>query len=332
MFATHPPLTARIRALEPGFDDSQYPEVYAEDPDRALIDESPAAGFAAPAKAAGIDPQTVIDAIGQPGPAQIAYASALHAAIPEELLAPARSPDQAYLMVIALLVSHHREAAERQFVLLAQKLGERRAAMLRRYYENARAVGPRFALPLMEIAFPAVRQSSDAQQSFLLDLASEVIELDGHLDLREFCLYRVLSRSLTNAATPNRAGRSRSPGKVALRRAAMTLIKLVAFAGHDEGSARQRAFDAGLSEFGSWTSPEPLPTEAPDIVGDFSRSLDVLQNLNGRAAETLVRAAAGAVLNDGQVTITEAEMLRTVCASLGCPVPPVVAGAGIASD
>ena len=235
-------------------------------------------------------------------------------------------------MVIALIVSHQPEAAERQFVLLAKKLGERRAAMLRRYYVSARAMGPRFALPLMEIAIPAVRQSSDAQQSFLLDLASEVIELDGQLDLREFCLYRVLSRSLTNAATPNRAGRGRSPGKAALRRAAMTLIKLVAFAGHDEVSARQRAFEAGLSEFGSWTSPESLPTEAPDIVGEFSRSLDVLQNLNGRTAKTLVRAAAGTVLNDGQVTVTEAEMLRTVCASLGCPVPPVVAGAGIASD
>ena len=270
--------------------------------------------------------------VWSPDGAQIAYASALHASIPEDLLAPARSPDQAYLLVVALIVSQDSGIAERQFRLLAQKLGEKRAKTLRRYYHDARVLGPHYALPLMEIAFPAIRQSSDAQQEFLLDLAGALIKLDGSIDLREFCLYRVLSRSLTNAAAPSRSGRGRSPGKAALRRAATALVRLIAYAGSDDPAARQRAFESGLSEFGSWTSGEKMPGDSPDVVAEFSGSLDVLQNLNGRAAETLVRAAVRAALDDDRVTLTESEMLRTVCASLGCPVPPMVSGAQIATD
>ncbi len=324
MFATHPPLTERIQALDPAFDDSQYPEVRESSGSRSSEQDARVAGFSASAGTASVGPQDVVDAIGQPGPAQVAYASALHAAIPDELLAPARSPDQALLLVIALLLSGDEAVAGRQFQLLTQRLGDKRTAVLKRYYSDINALGPRFSLPLMEIAFPALRQLSAAQQEFLQDTTRELVELDGYIDLREFCLQRVLARSLDNAAAPNRSGRGRSAGKAATRNAASMLVYLIAYVGNKDPDARAEACRAGLSEFGNWAASQTFSNKDPDVVVEFSRALDVLQRLHGKAAETLIRAATRTAMHDQQITVAEAEMLRTVCACLGCPVPPVV--------
>ena len=40
--------------------------------------------------------------------------------------------------------------------------------------------------------------------------------------------------------------------------------------------------------------------------------------------ELLLEGLVVAISHDGQVTVEEAELLRTVCASLHCPLPPVL--------
>lgn len=326
LFATHPPLTERIRALEPSFDDSQYPDVRKPGQPADAEDDGRASAFASAADGAiDVDAQSVVDSIGQPGAAHVAYASALHRTMPEELLAPAHSPQQAWLLVLALLVAPDDALASKQFDLLNQQLGNERCALVRRYHAAANKLGARYTLGLLEIAFPALRRANEQQQQFVLDLGKKLVELDGNVDLREFCLYRVLSRSLANANAPSRAQKSRSPGKDAIRHAAVDLLQLLADRGNPDSTRRQRAFEAGLACFGSWRQNMSKENGVESEVARFRDALDVLQNLRGKTAETLLRAATATVLEDGRVTVTESEMLRTLCASLGCPVPPLVA-------
>jgi hypothetical protein len=60
---------------------------------------------------------------------------------------------------------------------------------------------------------------------------------------------------------------------------------------------------------------------APALDGALSR----LDQLVPIAKEQLVEAMVATVTHDQQLTMGEAELLRAVCASMHCPLPPLVA-------
>ena len=51
----------------------------------------------------------------------------------------------------------------------------------------------------------------------------------------------------------------------------------------------------------------------------------MLNALDPRAKQTLVEALVVAVSDDGVLAAEEAELLRTTCTLLRCPLPPLVA-------
>ena len=50
-------------------------------------------------------------------------------------------------------------------------------------------------------------------------------------------------------------------------------------------------------------------------------SLDALHPL---AKQALVEAVTDAISSDGRVSVAEAELLRTICGVLHCPLPPML--------
>ena len=49
-----------------------------------------------------------------------------------------------------------------------------------------------------------------------------------------------------------------------------------------------------------------------------------LNSLNPAAKQTMVEAVTAAVGHDGRLSVSEAELLRTVCGVLHCPLPPML--------
>ena len=74
-----------------------------------------------------------------------------------------------------------------------------------------------------------------------------------------------------------------------------------------------------------------FPRERPayGLAGPWAPALDValsrLDQLAPIAKEQLVEAMVATVTHDQQLTMGEAELLRAVCASVHCPLPPLVA-------
>ena len=56
----------------------------------------------------------------------------------------------------------------------------------------------------------------------------------------------------------------------------------------------------------------------------LDRSLDILLSLNGDGKRKLLDAITAAVLADKRLSIVESELIRAVCASLDCPLPPIL--------
>jgi len=56
-------------------------------------------------------------------------------------------------------------------------------------------------------------------------------------------------------------------------------------------------------------------------LDDVWMPLDALEPL---AKEMLVEAITATISHDGKIDVTEGELLRTICAALHCPLPPIL--------
>jgi len=327
LFATHPPLTERIQALDPSFRAGDYPQVDVNQIGDANVPEH-AAGFApgttaefSASKSLNVD-AGIADSIGQPTAEHIAFAHRLRRSIPATLYDAAHSPTGAYLMALALVIDESH--VDRQIAIIESQLGDRRAGLVRQYFDELNRIGAIYRLPLLEIAFPELKQRPAPKLQYLLDLARRLIEVDGKVDLREFCYYRILARHLEQAISPAVDQKGNRVSKSAARTAAVSLIRIVADQGHDDAAAREAAFAAGVSVFGGWAGEQQSITDEEQTVATLNQSLDVLRLINSSGRQSLIQAVTKTVSHDGKLTITEGELLRAICASLDCPLPPIL--------
>lgn len=208
--------------------------------------------------------------------------------------------------------------------LAEEQLGADRSRVIRRLYDELSDTSPKYRLPLLEIAFPAIKLRPEAQLEYLVKLASRMIDVDGHVDLYEYCFYRVLRTNLGQAIDPS--GRPGAPrvGRRDLRQAAVDLLAVLADYGHDDDASSERAFEAGKAKFGKWANSHTYSSKERYSLRTLDRSLDVLAALNGKGRRAMLEAITIVAVHDDQVTIAEAELIRTICASLDVPLPPLL--------
>jgi len=330
LFATHPPLVSRIQALDPSFREADFPPVdrrqYRPVTDGDGSSAGPAAGFAAAVAGgtAGITAESISRSVGDPGNEHVDYARQLRATMPESLDSAARSPEFAYLLAIALVIDRSGNSVERQFALLREQLGAERARVVRHYYDDLIASGTEHRLPLLEVSFPALRRRPARELDYLVALTTRLIEIDGQVDLYEYCFNRILTSQLASAAHPAGLRSSTRVRRKDLRRAALQLLRVLANYGHDDEGARNAAFAAGKAQLGSWAEDQDFEPSESLGVAALDRSLDTLAALNYRGKESLLRAISETAAHDGVLRIAEAQLIRAVCAALQYPLPPVL--------
>jgi len=331
IFATHPPLTQRIQALDPSFKPEDYPDVDYR-ATRAAHQMEAAEQYAGVAAAAGgaasvatdVSPDRVVDNVGHPSQEQVEFAGKLRQSIPELLYAAAHSPNNAYLLAIALIFDRSGRVLERQLSLAYEQLGEQRANLVKQYYDEIKKISGGYRLPLLEIAFPALRQRKAAELEYLIDLARRLIEVDGEIDLYEYCFNRVLVSSLQRAMHPSRRKKQRSAKRAPVRKAAIDLLRIIAHHGHQTDNDGEKAFKAGLQLFGSWAHDARYDVEREFAAPVLDRQLDLLSALNGEGRQMIIKAISTTVAADGKLTNVEADLLRAVCATLAVPLPPIL--------
>jgi Zn-dependent protease with chaperone function len=335
MFATHPPLVDRIQALDPGFKESDYPQI---DPRRSRVDrssqsqqsETQYAAFASDittATASGgtkVLADSIAETVGQPHREHIEFAHELRRSIPEPLYDAAHSTELAYLLAVALVLDQSGKVIERQFSLVAEQLGQQRTQFVRRYYDELLAIGAEYRLPLLEIAFPALKRRPAPELSYLVSLTTRLIEVDGEIELFEFCFFRIMMSNLGRAVDPTSRRVATRSSRHELRKAASNLLRILADFGHENDDERKAAFLAGITMMGSWAEKEQYDSDRESTVAVLNHSLDVLLGLNSKGQETLLRAVSATAAHDGKLSVAEAELTRAVCATLDYPLPPIL--------
>jgi hypothetical protein len=92
--------------------------------------------------------------------------------------------------------------------------------------------------------------------------------------------------------------------------------------GHEDAGVARQAFAAGIGA----VLPQAALTYQPpqDWVAALDRALPALDGLDPAGKQLLVEGLVVTTSHDGKLTVAESELLRTVCACLHCPLPPVL--------
>jgi Zn-dependent protease with chaperone function len=350
LWATHPPLPDRIRAIEPQFDGEMFDPPQVVDiaresfasagfggGQRLTPDETVRRAFAAPAEipppraplkipyrpAAAMD---AVAAIGSLTAAQISNAQELLDATPERLRAAAHTAAEAPVLVFGLLLDAAPGLQSRQRALIAARAGADAAGILESLGPALQAVRPEQRLPLLQIALPTLRDMPAAALEPFLDTLDELVHIDARLSTFEFALQKMLMHALALG---------RQPGAVAIRYHSFNalvdeisiVLSALARASVSDPRFAARAFASGAGQLKLIESRLRFVDEAACSFESLDAALDKLAAASLPIKQRTLMAAAHVVSADGQVLITEAELLRAIAAALDCPMPPLSAAA-----
>ena len=219
--------------------------------------------------------------------------------------------------MLALALSPEDRVLAAQRALLDAQLGPRRAARCEALRSSLERLDPALRLPLVELALPALRQRPGGELEYLFELAGKLSACNGTPRLFDHLLLRMLAAQL-----PELTGRSaaRAAPKLSAREACAALLAVVAAYGHDDTDAALDAYRAGETHVG----PLPPLTVGIDAMRDPTRldaPLARLARLGPRDKRKVLDAVLATIRHDKRIGLEEIELLRTIAAALGCPLP-----------
>lgn len=335
LFATHPPLLDRIRLLDPTFTERAFEaersrllaEEAAVSPGEVQPEVARQHGLPARATSVEVTPVGVAQLVGNPGTTHVRMAHALRLSLPTAMTTATQSPRQAVALLLAFAIDTHAPVRVRQVELIRQQLGARAADAVAGWLPQVDALDAMQRLPAFLRLFPSIHRFSRQEKQRLAACFKALLRDEGRFSLHAYALAKLAEVQLQDELEPT--GRSR---RLTLEGASSSLgvvFSVLARHGHDDEAAARRAYEAGMHHL--------LPRDRPAFavpVG-WQQSLDEalgrLDDLQPAAKEQLVEALVKTTANDLRLTVAEAELLRTVCAALHCPLPPLLADDGAAA-
>ena len=341
LLATHPALGERIVALDPGFRVERLDELAAEYRrawDRLEAARTPSVPAALGEGGAGesglqrLDrlllpavAAQVADQVGNPGTRQIALAHELRLLLPASFTQWSESPARACALMLATLLSRDEALRAAQRRAIDESMGAPIGDAVDGAAPVAATLPPLLRLPAVCELFPALRRLPREQRIRLAGLVGRLAAVDHDVDVFEFCLQRLVFNALVDELEA-RAGHG--GGSLSTSFAPLGILFSVLATHGAAGAATPQdaraAFDAGVAHVLPGAARRPELSVPPEWPRRLWAALTQLEKLQPLAKRRLVEALVVTISHDQQLTVAEAELLRTVCAVLNCPLPPLL--------
>ncbi len=312
LMATHPPLPARIRAIEPRWDGEFLAGAPVTDTDD--VPEG-VAGFAGASSSTVHD--AVVEAVGNPSAASLTQAQTMIAGLPSRCVDASHDPWSARALIYVLLLPDDRATRG----ALTQVLEPQVVAHLPEIENVIGTLDDMQRLTLVSMSVPALLTMSRPQYDrFVADVVA-LIRADRRIDLFEWVMHRVLLKGLKSHFEGPASIAVRHRDLDAVRDQVAQTLSAIAHAGAEEADAQRRAFDAGAAAMDL-----ALQFVAASDT-NFTRLNDALRDLRALhplAKPRLIKGCAACALTDGP-TSSERALLIGIAATLDCPLPPDLA-------
>ena len=344
--ATHPPLLDRILLLDPSFG-GDFSEVKFEErrssaakPDSKarrtqagipIPGVGDALGQALPPVIMGLaaagqvqvgSAAAVADSIGNPTQQHIDFAAALLASLPEAVRTAAHDTHDACALVFALLLDPKDGPVQKKQLGQVDKLfGEQMAKATLKLNADVASLDPRAKLPVADLAVGSLRRMAKNQFERFNKLLESLAAADEKIDLFEFSLSKLVIRHLEPHFVKQQKKPARYYSLKKLSHECSVLISSLACTAGSNDETIQTAYAAGSSHLDATRL-----TQLPDVdcgLQELDQALVTLDGVSINLKRKLIEAAAATVSADGYLQIQEAELLRAISDSLGCPMPPL---------
>jgi len=322
--ATHPPLSERIRRIDPSFRGT-----FESHPDQTLEmsqADSLASGLASQTQS-GRSPSTVsthdlTDQVGNPSDRHLRYAQGFMGSLPAEFKMASHEVEGAQALIYGLLMDPSPDIRQSQLEHLKEHSPANVQNELGNLLPMFKELGPETRLPIIDLALPALRKLSvDQYRTFTANLIW-LIKADAKFELFEMILAKVINHHLTPFFAKGRKDKVKFRSLASVQKEAHYLLSALAHVGQTEPTQVSQAFETGWRGL-SLKVPQVLSSENMDI-STLSRVLDRLVLASPSLKREILHACASTAGADGVLTLDEAELLRAVGDTLDCPIPPMV--------
>jgi len=338
LFATHPLLTERIRALRPSLD-GKFPRVIKQS--TAPVSRAsevpqlshslqipglpPVQGGEEGLVAPFIAEHAVVANIGQATTQHLRYAMDLHQAIPPRLQVASRDPLGAGALVCALLLASEPARQQKQLEDLDCATSEAMREEIMRIWPQIQGMPPQARIPLVDLALPALRRLSPQQFEQFRATTEKLVASKAQTDLFVYMLHKIVVRHLERHFSPEQKVITQFYALRPLVPDCAALLSATAYAGQENTAEAYAAFAQGADSLSRAAHCEIpwLPRDQCDL-SHVDSALARLSQAAPQIKKNVLSACAQTVAADGVIQEGEAELLRAIADVLDCPTPPFV--------
>ncbi|MCH2143298.1 MAG: M48 family metallopeptidase [Phycisphaerales bacterium] len=330
MFATHPPLDARIDRITGGQpvhvrDVSVSTEQPAAEGSSASREFHP---LVAGAVAIGRVQQAIASA-GDLDAISMDWTRRVLNAIPQSLRDAAHSPQCVRALIAAMLIEDEgtddAEATGSQLAAVEQLLPAEEVARVAQLRPLLASLETSCRVPLLDMTSPAVHALSDTQSQDLTKLVDALVSADRKISRFEWVVAMLVDAMI------DRSGGAQHQASATIRSmhsSIVSLLSIVAITGSADQVSAIGSLQAGCSAI-----EVPAPQSISSVsLKQLASVVHDLRTLRFNERKRLLAAVVAVVDHDGKTTLAEAEMVRAVSEVMAVPMPPVAPDEAVAES
>ena len=312
---THPPLDVRIRAVQKNWDGKfESSEIKPITADRNTKNEERDGPLDALPGAVVLG---AVSGIGQGERRRISTGQQLHQGISQRWREAIHDREEAQAVIFGLLLNKDEKFLSKEVSFLEEEAGGEAKELALKWQAEARGLHSARKIALVEMALPTLRSLSPLEYERFRDIMRWLIASDGQVELFEFMIQRVIERHL-GSYFERKAFRNIAYHQFdRLLPEANILVSTVSEIGAGCADDAEAAYLEATSDW-----KDRLDRKGVSSHDELDEALDKFSQASPLVKRQILVACVTAAARDGKLSSREAELLRTIADSIGCPLPP----------
>lgn len=317
-FSTHPKLEDRIKRVYPSF----QPSLLTVEDSGTAVSTTQNKNVETQKKSFQLNTESLLNEFGTLNLNHLSMAALIIETTPASLIEAAHSDEDCQYVVYALIANSQTtqgvafEKATRLVESLHGLTGKEKFLQIGNLISN---MDEKFRLPLLEMTLPAMRQIPEPEFQKYLELIKALVLIGNGNLIFESAVERLVEKCRDVSLKTN----ARFYSLETLREDALYILALSSTVGAPDRAAAQVSATAALSFIKSNTKINWPATLAPQNTNAqrFNFAIRRLEKLRPNEKQALLGACSIAISNDGKLTVSEMELLRTLSLVLDTPMP-----------
>jgi len=333
LLATHPPLEERISRLDSYFskDTAGDGGYYNKTNDSSALVSEAEAPVVTGVSPVPID-EGIIQSLSAVSPAQVVMktgtlsalsltrASQVLDRLPPPLMTAARTPAQAQIVIVSLLLDRAPAMRQQQLDYLAAHAPADLNPATASWADLVDALPREDRAALAGLATATLRQLSPERYTTFRVAVMDLMAADSQISLFEYMIMRMMIRNLDPQFGMGQRPRPHLASLTPLAAEVATVMSALCWFGTDKPDEANRAFAAGRKQLRELDIQLLSPDQSSLDLMDTA--LDKLAGVIPALKQRLIAAFTAAITTDGIITTDEGEALRAIADALDCPIPP----------